>query len=121
MVSFEDGGPRATFVIRNVVLTDQETETHAAAGGIMYGIEQKTRHSTIGTSASIHELYTSVHSAIKYGLEWKDTYVVLDTAAESSCLLCYYYVITHLCVVKILQRIKESAQECWRPSTMELS
>ncbi len=51
----------------------------------MHGIERKTRHSTIGTSLSIHELYTSVHSAIKYGLEWRDTYVVLDTAAESSC------------------------------------
>jgi hypothetical protein len=72
-------------VIRNVILTDQETETHAAAGGIMHDIEQKTRHATIGTSSSIHELYTSVHSAIKYGLEWKDTYVAMDTAAESSC------------------------------------
>ncbi len=85
MVSFEDGGPRATFVIKNVILNDQETETHAAAGGIMYGIERKTRHRTIGESSSIHELYTSIHSAIKYGLEWRDTYVVLDTAAESSC------------------------------------
>ncbi len=38
----------------------------------------------MGTSSSIYELYTSVHSAIKHGLEWKDTYVVMDTAAESS-------------------------------------
>ncbi len=104
-VSFEDGGPRATFVIRNVILTDQETETYAAAGGIMYGIERKNRHATIETSLSIHELYTSVHSAIKYGLEWKDTYVVMGPSAESSCfndpmlLSCYAHASSKSCYV----------------------
>jgi hypothetical protein len=83
-VGFEDTGLRATFVIRNVTLNDAEKEAHLLAGGALEGEKVRLRRFDMGTSSSIYELYTSVHSAIKYGLEWKDTYVVMDTAAESS-------------------------------------
>ncbi len=73
-------------MIRNVTLNNEEIRAHLKAGAApAEGASRKVKGFAIGSSETIQELYTSVHSAINCGLEWKDTLVVLDTAAESSC------------------------------------
>ena len=64
-VSFEDSGTRATFVIRNVTLSEEATKTHVAAGGAVEGTKRRFRHFRSGTSVSIQHLYNSVYM-LKY-------------------------------------------------------
>jgi hypothetical protein len=107
-VRFEDEGWHATFVIRNVTLSNEETRAHLKAGAApSEGASRKVKSFAIGSSETIQELYTSVHSAINHGLEWKDTFVVLDTAAESS--RCYWIALR---VVRSHLGIKGLGQEC---------
>ena len=79
--AFADDGPRGAVVIRNIIMMNRdEAEGHISEGAL---------HSFVGTFSLFEDvcaLWISSHTdSIKFGLDWKDTYVVMNTASESSC------------------------------------
>jgi len=63
-----------------------EAEAHIAAGGAVEESAKRVWYSFVGTFGNVYELCTSLQTnSIEFGLECKDTFVVMDTASEPSC------------------------------------
>ena len=87
---FADDGPGGAVVIRNFIMRNRdEAEAHIAAGGAVEESAKRVWHYFVGTFEDVCVLCTSLPTiSIRFDwneMEWKDTYVVMNTTSESSC------------------------------------
>ena len=84
---FADDGPGGAVVIGNIIMWNRdEAEAHIAVGGTVEESAKRVWHSFVGTFEDVCVLCTSLHTnSIEFGMEWKDAFVVMDTATESVC------------------------------------
>ncbi len=64
-----------------------EAEAHIAVGWTVEESAKRVWHSLVGTFEDVRVMRISSNNfdQIRFGLEWKDTFVVMDTASESIC------------------------------------